>query len=248
MGVDSRLVAEWPAPSNVRAFTTLRGGPGVSLAPFDRFNLGAACGDDPAHVRLNRERLLGEFALPAAPRWLHQVHGTHVQAFNPAHVGGASAPTPTADAAITTLPNTVLAVLTADCLPVLFCNDVGTEVAAAHAGWRGLAGGILEATVQAMRSPASNRCWRGWARLPGHRLTRLARKCAMLSSPMIGALLQLSSRLATAIGWSICTRSPGNGWRMSACTASMAAACARFPIRSVSTPIAATSAPAAWPR
>ena len=134
----------------------MRGGPGVSLAPFDRFNLGRNCGDDPAHVRQNRERLLGEFALPAAPRWLHQVHGTHVHDFNPAHVGGASAPTPTADAAITTLPNTVLAVLTADCLPVLFCNDAGTEVAAAHAGWRGLAGGILEATVQAMHSPAES--------------------------------------------------------------------------------------------
>jgi hypothetical protein len=155
MSLDSHIAADWPAPPNVRALTTLRTGPGVSLAPFDRFNLGLGCGDDPAHARENRERVVAEFHLPTAPCWLHQVHGIQVHRFDNPVAGVASAPVspPTADASATTLTNTVLAVLTADCLPVLFCNDVGTEIAAAHAGWRGLAGGILEATVQAIRSP-----------------------------------------------------------------------------------------------
>ncbi len=161
------ISADWPAQEQVCALTTLRSGPGMSLPPFDQFNLGLACGDDPAHAQQNRERLLTEFALPAAPRWLHQVHGVHVHNFTTPTVGGASAPTPTADAATTTLPNTVLAVLTADCLPVLFCDEAGTEIAAAHAGWRGLAGGILEATVQAMHSPpATLMAWLGPAAGP----------------------------------------------------------------------------------
>ena len=169
MSIDSQLVADWPAPPNVRAFTTLRTGPGVSLPPFDKFNLGLGCGDDPAHARENRERLLGEFGLPAAPRWLQQVHGVDVRRFDEAAPSAAlsNSSEPTADAATTRLPATVLAVLTADCLPVLFCNEAGTEVAAAHAGWRGLAGGILEATVQAMHSsPESVLAWLGPAAGP----------------------------------------------------------------------------------
>lgn len=158
MSLDSHIAADWPAPANVRAFTTLRTGPGVSVAPFDRFNLGLGCGDEPAHALQNRERLRAEFALPAAPCWLQQVHGVQVHRFDEAGAEGAmssiaDAIAPVADAAVTDLADTVLAVLTADCLPVLFCNESGTEVAAAHAGWRGLAGGILEATVQAMESP-----------------------------------------------------------------------------------------------
>ena len=149
MSIDSHIAADWPAPPNVRAFTTLRTGPGVSLAPFDRFNLGLGCGDDPEHAQENRERLLAEFGLPAEPRWLRQVHGIDVERFEGAAVIGNA----TADASVTSTTGTVLAVLTADCLPVLFCNEAGSEIAAAHAGWRGLAGGILEATVRAMRSP-----------------------------------------------------------------------------------------------
>jgi YfiH family protein len=142
------LLADWPAPSSIRAFTTLRTGPGASSPPFDRFNLGLSCGDDPDHARANRERLLTSFGLPAAPLWLQQVHGAGVQRF-----GTLAHPSePTADAAVTAHANTVLAILTADCLPVLLCNEDGTEVAAAHAGWRGLAGGVLEATVAAMQS------------------------------------------------------------------------------------------------
>jgi YfiH family protein len=160
----SILPADWPAPANVRAFTTLRTGPGVSLPPFDRFNLGLRCGDAPEAARENRRRLGTEFALPALPRWLQQVHGTDVVRFDEETD---AAHEPVADAAVTGRPDTVLAILTADCLPVLFCNRDGSEVAAAHAGWRGLAAGVLEATVRAMFSPPESLlCWLGPAAGP----------------------------------------------------------------------------------
>lgn len=145
------LPADWPAPRSVHAFTTLRHGAGVSVAPFDTFNLGnryAADGDDPRTVERNRAELIALAGLPSAPHWLRQVHGTGVFRFD-----GAGDAEPEADAAVTSVPGTVLAVLTADCLPVLFCARDGSEVAAAHAGWRGLADGALEATVAAMTTP-----------------------------------------------------------------------------------------------
>ena len=161
-----QLPADWPAPAGIRAFTSLRSAPGVSLPPFDQFNLGSRCGDDPGHVQQNRQRLRAEFGLPAAPHWLQQVHGIRVvriaAAIEPSPWQGAALPEPTADAAVTATPATVLAVLTADCLPVLFCNDEGSEIAAAHAGWRGLAAGVLEATVAAMRTePSRVMAWLG---------------------------------------------------------------------------------------
>jgi YfiH family protein len=135
-------------PANIHAFTTTRLGPGVSELPFYRFNLGARCGDSPMDVQANREALRREYHLPGEPLWLHQVHGVEVVSDD-----GTRGSDPLADAAVTEIPGSVLAVLTADCLPVLFCNTSGTEVAAAHAGWRGLAAGMLEATVAAMQSP-----------------------------------------------------------------------------------------------
>lgn len=141
------LPADWPAPRGVHGFTTLRHGAGVSEAPFDSFNMGLRCGDAVAAVARNRDELGEVGALPAPPVWLRQVHGTSV------FQAGASDSEPEADAAITSTPGTVLAILTADCLPVLFCADDGSEVGAAHAGWRGLAAGVLEATVAAMRTP-----------------------------------------------------------------------------------------------
>lgn len=140
---------DWPAPANVQAFTTTRNGPGVSQLPYYRFNLGARCGDEPAAVARNRAILRAHYGLPGEPLWLHQVHGIDV-----ARDDGRR-DEPMADAAVTDLAGSVLAVLTADCLPVLFCDTAGTEVAAAHAGWRGLAAGVLEETVAAMRSPAA---------------------------------------------------------------------------------------------
>ena len=154
------LDANWPAPSGVQAFTTLRSGPGGSTPPFDRFNLGSRCGDDPLTVDANRRALVETYRLPAAPRWLRQVHGTGVVRFEddrrPQPVEGNATDTePEADAAVTSAPGVVLAILTADCLPVVFAATDGSEVAAAHAGWRGLAAGVLEATVAAMRTPAA---------------------------------------------------------------------------------------------
>ena len=151
--------ARWPVPANVHAFTTLRHGAGVSRAPFDAFNLGARCGDDARAVAANRAALVEHGALPSPPHWLQQVHGTGVVRFSasaplPAFAGE-GAQEPIADASVTSTPGVVLAILTADCLPVVFAAEDGSEIGAAHAGWRGLANGVLENTVAAMRAPAA---------------------------------------------------------------------------------------------
>lgn len=144
------LTPDWPAPARVRAATTTRQG-GVSQPPFDSFNLGGHVDDKPAAVAANRQQLRKALSLPAEPYWLNQIHGTDV-----ANLDTNSDGMPEADASITTTPNIVCAVLTADCLPVLFCDQAGTQVAAAHAGWRGLAAGILEATVKGFDAPPEN--------------------------------------------------------------------------------------------
>lgn len=174
MTADSALLLHpyWPAPPNVRACVTLRrgGGEGVSLAPFDDFNLGAGCGDAPEAVAANRTRLAAIAKLPSSPRWLRQVHGVEVLrcASTPEDNGlGVLDAVGEADASIARDPGVVLAILTADCLPVLFAAADGSEVAAAHAGWRGLAAGVLEATVDAMRSaPDEIIAWLGPAAGP----------------------------------------------------------------------------------
>jgi YfiH family protein len=142
------LAADWPAPPQVRAYTSLRHG-GVSRAPYDSFNLGDHVGDDPGAVAANRARLRQALALPGEPRWLRQVHGTRV-----VEAAGAS-PDTEADASYTLERGVVCAVLTADCLPVLLCDRAGTRVAAAHAGWRGLAAGVLERSVAALGVPGN---------------------------------------------------------------------------------------------
>ncbi|WP_164073596.1 MULTISPECIES: peptidoglycan editing factor PgeF [Stenotrophomonas] len=162
------LQADWPAPPGVRALTTRRHGAGISPAPFAQFNLGnrhAADGDTPANVEHNRQLLQQGLSLPSAPHWLRQVHGTTVLRFDAAPVAGASEPV--ADAAVTSVPGVVLAILTADCLPVVFAAADGSEIGAAHAGWRGLADGMLEDTVSAMNTPAAQlRAWLGPAAGP----------------------------------------------------------------------------------
>jgi len=145
--VNAFLHADWPVPAGVQALTTLRHGLGVSSPPFDCFNLGSRCGDVAEAVAENRRQLVASLALPSAPRWLRQVHGVDV-AIEP------GPGEPEADAAVTRRPGTVLAILTADCLPVVLAARDGGEVALAHAGWRGLCAGVLEATVAAMRTPA----------------------------------------------------------------------------------------------
>ncbi|WDS37614.1 peptidoglycan editing factor PgeF [Pseudoxanthomonas sp.] len=169
--VSALLPADWPAPPGVQAFTTLRFGAGGSQAPFDQFNLGnrsAANGDVPAQVEANRAALVALAGLPSLPHWLRQVHGTGVERFD-ALLGQprSLADEPQADASRTSEANVVLAILTADCLPVVFAAADGSEVAAAHAGWRGLADGVLEATVAAMDTPAARlRAWLGPAAGP----------------------------------------------------------------------------------
>ncbi len=138
------LFADWPVPAHVRACTTLRHGAGASQPPFDSFNLGAHSGDEA--VATNRAALRALLRLPSEPRWLRQVHGTRV-------IRDPGDDEPQADAAVTSEAGLVLAILTADCLPVLFCADDGGEIGAAHAGWRGLAAGVLENTVAALRTP-----------------------------------------------------------------------------------------------
>lgn len=148
------ILANWPAPRRVRAVMTTRIG-GASLAPWASLNLGDHVGDDAAHVAANRARLRAQ--LPAEPDWLKQVHSARV-------VELGCDTDREADAAVVRAPGHVCAVLTADCLPVLLCDRAGSVVAAAHAGWRGLAGGVLEATVAAMRvPPAEILAWMGAA-------------------------------------------------------------------------------------
>lgn len=139
------ITPEWPAPANVKALQTTRNG-GLSRAPYDSLNLGMHVGDVPHHVAANRQRLSA--FVPSEPVWLNQVHGIKaVDANNAACVVEA-------DAAFSNKTGTVCTVMTADCLPVLLCDEDGTVVAAVHAGWRGLCQGVIEATISAMQIPS----------------------------------------------------------------------------------------------
>lgn len=140
------LTPDWPAPASVRACVTTREG-GVSEAPFDSLNLGDHVDDRPEAVAENRRRLTDHFSIK--PAWLQQVHGIAVVHADPGIVA-------TADASWTATPGIACAAMTADCLPALFCNRAGTRVAAAHAGWRGLAAGVLEATLDTLDVPAED--------------------------------------------------------------------------------------------
>lgn len=152
------IVPEWPAPSNVKALTTVRTG-GVSQSPFDSFNLALHVNDEITAVLQNREYLKKAALLPEDPLWLNQVHGTEVLEH-----GSFSHPYPilNADASIAEELGQVCAVLTADCLPILICNKSGTKVSAIHAGWRGLSNGILEIALQKLKSdPKELMVWFG---------------------------------------------------------------------------------------
>ena len=152
---------EWPAPAGVRALSTFRSG-GVSAAPYASLNLGDHVGDVPEAVIENRRRLKAAAGLPAEPAWLRQVHGTTVADLDAGFAGPA-------DAAFTRRRGRVCAILTADCLALVLAADSGDLVAAAHAGWRGLAGGVIEATVKALQvAPATLMAWLGPAIGPQH--------------------------------------------------------------------------------
>lgn len=159
------IIPDWPAPPNVRALVTTRNG-GVSAGPYASLNLGDHVGDDPAAVAANRRLLRRQ--LPADPVWLKQVHG--MQCCDASACSNAKGnPPPEADAAFTRKSGVVCAVLTADCLPILLCDDAGTVVAVAHAGWRGLAAGVIETTVMTMEVPGERLlAWLGPAIGPEH--------------------------------------------------------------------------------
>jgi YfiH family protein len=144
MPLDGALIPAWDVDARVGALMSTRLG-GVSAAPFDRLNLGRSAGDDPAAVDQNRRRFAAALE-GAEPRWMSQVHGTRVLRLT---LGADAAPIE-ADAAITTEPGLACTVMVADCLPVLLAAPAGRGVGAAHAGWRGLALGVLEATVAAL--------------------------------------------------------------------------------------------------
>ena len=150
----SFIIPQWHAPACIKAFTTTRLG-GYSSAPFDSLNLGINTGDDLNIVQQNRDELSSILSLPYDPMWLTQIHGTDVVVSEQWHQGIE------ADASVAFInqeaaASQVCAVLTADCLPVLFCDQKGSVVAAAHAGWRGLLNGVLENTIAAMGVPSAH--------------------------------------------------------------------------------------------
>lgn len=161
------LEPQWCAPAAVHAAFSLRSG-GASSAPWDTLNLGVHVGDDPAAVAENRRRLVNALQLPAEPLWLDQVHGTAVFDLDrdPLPAAGVR---PVADAVITRQASRVLAIQVADCLPVLLSSRDGAVLGAAHAGWRGLASGVLEATIGAMQvAPSELVAWLGPCIGPAH--------------------------------------------------------------------------------
>lgn len=157
------LQPDWTAPAAVHALSTTRQG-GVSTGVYASLNLADHVGDDPAAVRHNRALLREQAGLPVEPTWLNQVHGCVVY-----EQGTGAQAVRDADASVAFGPGRVCAVMTADCLPVLLCDEAGTAVAAVHAGWRGLAAGVIETTVQRMRRPAVQlQAWLGPAIGPAH--------------------------------------------------------------------------------
>ncbi|ELX8381217.1 purine nucleoside phosphorylase YfiH [Providencia vermicola] len=145
--MNSLIFPDWPQPKKVSCCSTTRIG-GVSSSPFDSLNLGDHVGDEPMAVSENRYRLQALAGLPQQPLWLEQVHGTKVLCLD-----GSDIENKQADAVYTHQTGVVCAIMTADCLPVLFCSQDGQEVAAAHAGWRGLCDGVLENTVAQFSCP-----------------------------------------------------------------------------------------------
>lgn len=156
------IVPDWPAPAHVFAAISTRQG-GVSMAPFDSLNLGLHVGDEPLAVAENRQRLLralGRLAPCGEAQWLSQVHGTTVVEAEP-DAARRKAWVPDADAVTTMQTGLPCVVMTADCLPVLFCDTAGQRVAVAHAGWRGLCDGVLEATLATFDDRTQVLCYLG---------------------------------------------------------------------------------------
>lgn len=151
----SFICPQWPAPNNVKAFSSTRQG-GQSLAPFTSLNLGAHVGDEWEHVKQNRLNFAKQIGMPNSLRWLNQVHGTHTCDLPSDEMGDIAA-----DASFTKVKGQVCAVMTADCLPLLVCNQAGTQVAACHAGWRGLCDGVIESCIAKFDETDTLMVWLG---------------------------------------------------------------------------------------
>ena len=237
------LLPDWPAPASVRAFVTTRAG-GVSEGEYASMNLGYSSGDAPERVARNREILQAH--LPSAPRWLRQVHGTAVL-----DLDTAPADEVTADAVVTASPGRVAEVLTADCMPLFFCDVRGRQVGVTHAGWRGMAAGVIEATVAALAAePRDVLAWMGPAIGPdAFEVGPEVREAFMRDDAEAGAafrahtpgkfmadLYALARRRLARAG---VERIYGGGWRGPAWSVSMAAVSARSTKATASSPIGA---------
>lgn len=151
----SIILPTWPAPENVKAFTSTRIG-GISDEPYDSLNLGAHVGDDLEKVKQNRRLFAKVTSMPSSLRWLNQVHGIQVAELPSPYMGDLKA-----DAVFSRTKEHVCAVMVADCLPLLMCNKRGNEVAACHAGWRGLCDGVIEQTIAKFSDPTELLVWLG---------------------------------------------------------------------------------------
>lgn len=177
------IIPDWPAPQNIKAYTTTRRG-GYSESPYDRFNLGPHVGENPETLQKNIELLTSTLHLPETPTWLNQVHGIAVADLNDQSCGL------TADACVTSTPNKVCAILTADCLPILVCNQAGSEVAAIHGGWRGLLAGVIDTTIKSMHSaPSQLMAWMGPA---------ISQKCFEVNEEIRDQFLQSNPQYISA--------------------------------------------------
>ncbi len=148
------LWADWPAPKHVRAGTSIRTG-GHSQAPYNDLNLAHHVGDEPGNVKNNREIIFNYLELKSEPIWLDQTHSSNIISID------AAPENQKADGSVTTRQNKVCAILTADCVPVLFCNNNGTKIAAIHAGWKGICCGIIENTIKEFSEPETILAWIG---------------------------------------------------------------------------------------
>ena len=148
------LPAQWPAPLGVHAGITTRLD-GHSRPPYDRFNLAMHVGDNPAHVDSNRRMLRQNLRLASDPVWLAQTHSNHVITTTP------ELRNPAADGACTQMPGVICAVLTADCLPLLLCNETGTRIAAIHVGWKGYCAGIVTNAIRMFAPRETLLAWLG---------------------------------------------------------------------------------------
>lgn len=155
MNSTSWIPADWPAPNNIIAGTTTRYG-GVSQTPYDNFNLADHCGDDPVNVQENRKILRKRLWLASEPLWLEQTHSNRC-----IDAGQRMLFAPKADASFSKEPGVACVILTADCLPILLCDQQGSFVAAIHAGWRGLSSGIIAQTLRNLGNPANCMAWLG---------------------------------------------------------------------------------------